>query len=157
VLLAAEKAQFRGRDSSSEKKSQIGGDGVWRKIESVADDIFVTMYARIGSRRTRGGEPEVLLLWQKAPAETPAADGVRPDACLSDGKPTTKPVDDLVVARRRMRHLAPLDIRPLPVMHAAAGASEDSLPPAQGERTPELALHLLAIHMSQAAAKTALR
>ncbi|MDE2229902.1 MAG: hypothetical protein KGL11_12800 [Alphaproteobacteria bacterium] len=66
-------------------------------------------------------------------------------------------VDDLVVARRRMRHLAPWDIKPLPMMHAVAGASDESLPPEQRERTKELALYVLAVHMWQAAAKTALR
>lgn len=66
------------------------------------------------------------------------------------------PADDIVVARRRMRHLAPLDIRPLPVMHSAMPSSDEP-PPQQHERTKELGLHLLAVHMWQAAAKTALR
>ena len=65
--------------------------------------------------------------------------------------------DDLVVARRRMRNLAPWDIKPLPMMHSVAGVSDESLPPEQRERTRQLGLHLLAIHMWQAAAKTALR
>jgi len=65
--------------------------------------------------------------------------------------------DDIVVARRRMRHLAPLDIKPLPVMHSVAGASDESLSPEQRERTKEIALQVLAVHMWQAAAKTALR
>ena len=72
-------------------------------------------------------------------------------------KPASSPTDDLVVARRRMRHLAPWDIKPLPVMHSVAGPSDESLPPEQRERSRQLGLHLLAVHMWQAAAKTALR
>lgn len=85
-----------------------------------------------------------------------STDRVRQGARLSDGKSATAVADDLVVARRRMRHLAPWDIEPLPVMHSVAGAS-DELPPRQPERSKELGLHLLAVHMWQAAAKTALR
>lgn len=84
-----------------------------------------------------------------------STDRVRQGARLSDGKTATAVADDLVVARRRMRHLAPWDIEPLPVMHSVAGASDE--PPPQNERSKELGLHLLAVHMWQAAAKTALR
>ena len=73
------------------------------------------------------------------------------------GKPAIPPADDLVVARRRMRHLAPWDIKPLPMMHAAAGPSDESPPPEQHEHPTVLGLYLLAVHMWQAAAKTALR
>lgn len=79
------------------------------------------------------------------------------DRVRQDAKSPTAPADDIVIARRRMRHLAPWDIKPLPVMHAVAGASEESLSPAQRERTKEIALRVLAVHMWQAAAKTALR
>lgn len=82
------------------------------------------------------------------------ADPVRIDDA---DKPPAAPADDIVVARRRMRHLAPWDIKPLPVMHSAAGSSDELPPPQQSERTRELGLHLLAVHMWQAAAKTALR
>lgn len=62
--------------------------------------------------------------------ETPvSADRARLDIAPSDDKPSAAPVDDIVVARRRMRHLAPWDIRPLPVMHSVAGASDESLSP----------------------------
>ena len=74
----------------------------------------------------------------------------------SHGKPVIVPADDLVVAQRRMRHLAPWDIKPLPMMHSVAGSPDES-PPPEGERNNELKLHLLAVHMSQAAPKTALR
>lgn len=90
--------------------------------------------------------------------ETPVStDRVRQGTRLSDRKSATAVADDLVIARRRMRHLAPWDIEPLPVMHSVAGASAESPPPEQREQTKELALHLLAVHMWQAAAKTALR
>ena len=75
----------------------------------------------------------------------------------SDGGSAVAPADDLVVARRRMRHLMSLDIRPLPLMHSVAAASEESAPPEQRERTKELALYVLAVHMWQAQPKTALR
>ena len=65
--------------------------------------------------------------------------------------------DDLVVARRRMRHLAPLDIKPLPMMHSVAGPTDESLSPDHRERSKERGLYLLAVHMWQAAAQTALR
>jgi len=74
-----------------------------------------------------------------------------------DRNVATALADDLVVARRRMRHLAPLDIKPLPVMHSVAGASDESLSPDHREHSKERGLYLLAVHMWQAAAKTALR
>ena len=90
--------------------------------------------------------------------ETPVSvDRLRPVALPSNGKPAIPPADDLVVARHRMRNLAPWDIKPLPMMHSVAVSSDESLPPEQRERTRQLGLHLLAIHMWQAAAKTALR
>ena len=49
-------------------------------------------------------------------------------------KTAAAPADDLVVARRRMRHLAPWDIKPLPMMHAVAGLSDEPLLPEQRER-----------------------
>jgi len=72
-------------------------------------------------------------------------------------KDATAPADDLVVARRRMRHLAFLDIKPLPMMHSVAGALDESLPPEHRERPTERGLYLLAVHIWQAAPKTALR
>ena len=74
-----------------------------------------------------------------------------------DRKVAAAPADDIVVARRRMRHLAPLDIKPLPTMHRVAGPSDESRSPEQREHIRELALCMLAVHMWQAAAKTALR
>ncbi|GEM_PF-7097989 len=85
--------------------------------------------------------------------EMPAAvDRFRPVARPSD----SEPADDLVVAQRRMRHLAPLDIKPLPMMHRVAGPSDESRPPEERERTRELALYVLAVHMWQAAARSAM-
>ncbi len=43
------------------------------------------------------------------------------------------------------------------MMHAAAGPSDESPPPEQHEHPTVLGLYLLAVHMWQAAAKTALR
>lgn len=76
---------------------------------------------------------------------------------IVDRNAVEAPADDIVVARRRMRHLAPWDIKPLPVMHSATGSSDGLPPPQQNERTKERGLQLLAVHMWQAAAKTALR
>lgn len=76
---------------------------------------------------------------------------------IVDRNAAEAPADDIVVARRRMRHLAPWDIKPLPIMHSAKGSSDELPPPEQRERTKELGLQLLAVHMWQAAAKTALR
>ncbi|HEV2162224.1 MAG TPA: hypothetical protein VGR52_08345 [Stellaceae bacterium] len=76
---------------------------------------------------------------------------------IVDRNAAAAPADDIVVARRRMRHLAPWDIKPLPVMHSAMGSSDGLSPPQQNERTKERGLQLLAVHMWQAAAKTALR
>jgi len=85
--------------------------------------------------------------------ETPVlAENVRRTIRSSDDKAA----DDIVVARRRMWHLAPWDIKPLPIMHSVAGSPGESPPPG-GERGRELKFHLLAVHMSEAAPKTALR
>ena len=74
-----------------------------------------------------------------------------------DRKMAAAPADDIVVARRRMRHLASFDIKPLPMMHRVAGPSDESRSPEQREHIRELALRMLAVHMWQAQAKTALR
>jgi hypothetical protein len=126
--------------------SQIGVDDLWCEPESVADDIFVTVLA--------GSVPA----WRKSPMATSVSvDRLHRVAHRSDGKSPVAPADELVVARRRMRHLVPLDIKPLPLMHSVVGASGESLPAEQREHSQDLALHLLAIHMWQAAPKTALR
>ena len=67
--------------------------------------------------------------------ETPAPiESVRLGIRQSVVKTAAAPSDDLVVARRRMRHLAPWDIKPLPMMHAVAGLSDEPLLPEQRER-----------------------
>lgn len=88
---------------------------------------------------------------------TALLDRVRPGARPASDKAAAAPADDLVVVRRRLRHLAPLDIKPLPMMHAVAGRSDEPPLPEHSERNREIALYVLAIQMWLAAAKTALR
>lgn len=68
----------------------------------------------------------------------------------------TAAADDLRGARRRMRHLAPWNVRPLPKMHSANG--KPSEPPTSEERkqSEQLALQVLAVQMRQAAVRSAL-
>src|SRR5215469_15376447 len=64
--------------------------------------------------------------------------------------------DDLAVARQRMRHLAPWNVTPLPVMHSVTGKPTERLSPAQRERATQLALQILAIQMDHTAHQGAL-
>jgi len=67
------------------------------------------------------------------------------------------PVDDIEVARHRMRHLAPWNVEPLPLMHSVDGAP---LPPPSAEvreRRRQLALQILAVQMWHASATSALQ
>lgn len=61
-------------------------------------------------------------------------------------------VDELKVARRRMRHLAPWNVKPVPMMHLAHSQSSEPTVSYPTERTKQVALKVLAVHMSQAAA-----
>ncbi len=63
---------------------------------------------------------------------------------------------ELKVARQRMRHLAPWNVKPVPMMHSA-GRKTDEPTAAPSERSRRFALKVLAIHMCQAAAKGDLR
>jgi hypothetical protein len=60
--------------------------------------------------------------------------------------------NDLKIARRRIRHLAPWNVRPVPMMHSVRHKPTDQTSD-QPDRTKQVALKVLALHMSQAAAK----
>lgn len=60
---------------------------------------------------------------------------------------------ELKVARQRMRHLAPWNVKPVPMMHSAGSKASDVPAAKPSERTKKIALKVLAIHMSQAAMK----
>lgn len=64
--------------------------------------------------------------------------------------------DDLGTARKRMRHLAPWNVRPLPTMHSAGGKPADLLTLDERERAKQVALRVLAVQMYQAAAHSEL-
>lgn len=65
--------------------------------------------------------------------------------------------DDLKIARQRLRHLAPWNVEPLPMMHSVVGTPDAPLTPEQRERSEQLALRVLAVQMWQAAARSALQ
>ena len=67
------------------------------------------------------------------------------------------PADDIKIARQRMRHLAPWNVAPLPVMHSVAGAPTAPLSKEARERGRRLALQVLAVHMWHAGATSALQ
>ncbi|MDE1904024.1 MAG: hypothetical protein KGI46_09230 [Alphaproteobacteria bacterium] len=67
------------------------------------------------------------------------------------------PDDDIEIARQRMRHLAPWNVEPLPLMHSVDGAP---MPPPSAdvrERRRQLALQILAVQMWHAKATSALQ
>lgn len=67
--------------------------------------------------------------------------------------------NEFKVARRRMRHLAPWNVTPVPAMHFAvtrANTSRASITPQLRERCERLASKVLAVHMHEAVAKSAL-
>jgi hypothetical protein len=66
----------------------------------------------------------------------------------------SEPDDVLEIARRRMRHLAPWRVEPMP-MHRA-GAAAQAVKSSGEERTRRLALQVLALQMAQASSKGAL-
>lgn len=65
-------------------------------------------------------------------------------------------VNDLRSARKRMRHLLPWNVRPLPTMHTAGGTPADLLTLDERKRAKQVALRVLAVQMCQAAAHSAL-
>jgi len=81
---------------------------------------------------------------------------VRLRAVPRDGALPVPVVDDIKIARQRMRHLAPWNVEPLPLMHSVAGTP--TAPPSKEarERGRQLALQILAVHMWHASARGAL-
>ena len=71
--------------------------------------------------------------------------------------PTAGIAGELKIARQRMRHLAPWNVKPVPMMHSAGSKAADAPAVKPSERTRKIALKVLAIHMSQAAMKGGLR
>jgi len=67
------------------------------------------------------------------------------------------PVDDIKIARQRMRHLAPWNVEPLPLMHSVAGTPAPPLSKEARERGHKLALRVLAVQMWHASATSALQ
>lgn len=78
------------------------------------------------------------------------------DAAPRCGRATIVP-DDLEIARRRMRHLAPWNVKPVPMMHSVAGKAEQPIASGQRERSKRLAMKVLAVHISQTGATSVLR
>lgn len=66
------------------------------------------------------------------------------------------PVDELETARRRLRHLAPWHVAPMPMRSATAAAPTATSRGASEERCRRLALQVLAVQMAQARARSAL-
>lgn len=67
--------------------------------------------------------------------------------------------NEFKVVRQRMRHLAPWNVRPVPAMHFAVTkvtTPRVSITPQQRERCERLACKVLAVHMHEAVAKSAL-
>ena len=81
----------------------------------------------------------------------------RPRAVPRDVEPQAASADDIKVARRRMRHLAPWNVEPLPVMHSVAGTPLEPPSKEARERGHELALQVLAVHMWHASTTSALQ
>jgi len=75
------------------------------------------------------------------------------DAVLSLAATT---VDELETARRRMRHLAPWHIAPVPLRGAGGAARRAASRDANEERCRHLALQVLAVQMAQARPRSAL-
>ncbi|MDE2166848.1 MAG: hypothetical protein KGJ66_11000 [Alphaproteobacteria bacterium] len=78
-------------------------------------------------------------------------------AVSRDPEASLSPVDDIKIAHQRMRHLAPWNVEPLPVMHSVAGAPIEPMSKEARERGHRLALQVLAVHMWHAAATSALQ
>lgn len=67
------------------------------------------------------------------------------------------PSDEIEIARRRMQHLRYRNVEPLPNMHFVIGKVDQHLTAAQRANYQQIALHVLAVQMWQATAKSALR
>lgn len=67
------------------------------------------------------------------------------------------PVDDIEIARQRMRHLVPWNVEPLPLMHSVDGAPMQPPSAEVRERRRRLALQILAVQMWHASATSALQ
>lgn len=84
----------------------------------------------------------------------------RPHIRLTDASPRssreTIVPNDLEIACRRMRHLAPWNVRPIPMMHSVAGKPDRPITAGQRERSKRLAMKVLAVQISQASATSAL-
>ncbi len=65
--------------------------------------------------------------------------------------------DEIEIARRRMHHLRYRNVEPLPTMHFVIGKVDKHLTAAQRANYQQIALHVLAVQMWQATAKSALR
>jgi len=81
---------------------------------------------------------------------------VRLSAVPRDGALPVPAIDDIKIARQRMRHLVPWNVEPLPLMHSVAGTP--TAPPSKEarERGRQLALQILAVQMWHAGATSAL-
>ncbi len=66
------------------------------------------------------------------------------------------PVDELERARKRMRHLAPWHIAPVPLRRVNGAVQRAASRGASEERCRHLALQVLAVQMVQARARSAL-
>jgi len=64
--------------------------------------------------------------------------------------------DEITIARRRMRHLAPWRVEPLPIMHSAIGRPTKALSTEQLAVSERLALQVLAVQMWLTAAQSAM-
>lgn len=71
-------------------------------------------------------------------------------------EPTDSCIDEIKIARRRMRHLAPWNVKPLPVMHSVFGTPGEPLSAAARERSRRVALQVLAVQMWHVRSKSAL-
>jgi len=83
-------------------------------------------------------------------------DGLRIRLLTDFGSPAL-PVDDIEIARQRMRHLAPWNVEPLPLMHSVDGTPPPPPSAEARERRRQLALQILAVQMWHAAATSALQ
>lgn len=81
---------------------------------------------------------------------------VRLSAVPRDGALPAPAVDDIKIARQRMRHLAPWNVEPLPLMHSVAGIPTAPRSKEARERGRKLALQILAVQMWHASAMSAL-
>jgi hypothetical protein len=67
------------------------------------------------------------------------------------------PADELKIARQRMRHLTPWNVKPLPPMHSNSATPPEPLSDEARERLRQLALRVLAVQMWHAIARSALQ